>query len=105
MDAKYISGFTSVNSRVIVEPYKKTEMKSEVKNGFALIGQKNHLKGLRVLADFNAPDGTVIKAGYKVFVKEETLHTAPWATKVLECEGIEGPFMVMDFHHVELVSL
>ena len=94
----------SVNNKIIVEPYKKTEMKSEVKNGFASIAQKNHLKGLKVLVNTELASGLSINAGDTVYVREETLHTAQWATKTFESDAVEGPFMIMDTAHIEMVS-
>lgn len=106
MNDRHVNDLTSVNNRVIVEAYKKEGLKSTVSNGFASIAQKNNLKGLKVLADAQLADGTVVRRGYTVYVREETLHTAAWAAKTLEAPGIiEGPFMVMDGSHVEMVTM
>lgn len=102
--SKETAQLTAMNDRFIVETYKKEALKSEVKKGFATIGQKNTIKGLKILVDAQLSNGTVVKAGQRAYIKEETLHTATWATKNYECDAISVPFMVVDIAYVEFVG-
>lgn len=97
----------SINNRLIVEPYVKEAMKAELKHGFAFIEQKTKLKGLKLLIAARVTIGTQIVCfakGSTVYIKEELLHTQPWAQKVLECPEVEGPFIIVDLTYVELVG-
>lgn len=95
----------TVNNRLIVESYKKEGLKAETKNGFAMISQKITLKGLTVLMDAKLADGTYVRAGSRAYIREELLHTQPWANKVLECDTLPGKsFIVVDMQHVEFVA-
>lgn len=94
----------SVNNRLIVETYKKEGLKTEIRNGFALIDQKVSLKGLKVLVDAKLNDGTIVPSGSTAYVKEETLHNAAWAKTPLKCDTLSGTFMVMDLTHVEFIA-
>jgi hypothetical protein len=99
----------SVNNRLILEKYTKEGLrKDDSKTGFAMIAQKTRLKGLRLLVDAKIVDGTkdgyVIGKGSIIYIKEETLHTAPWAAKFLECDKIGEPFMIVDSAHIEFVA-
>lgn len=94
---------TSLNNRLIVEAYKKEALRGEVKNGFSFLAQKITSKGLRVLADAKLTDGTVILKGSMAYFREETLHTAPWATKSLQSDAIEGDFLVVDIVHADYI--
>jgi hypothetical protein len=99
----------SLNNRFIVEAYQKEGLKSEVKNGFATIQQKVALKGLKVLVEGRVVHGLssyIIPKGSTVYVKEERLHspTGP-ANKVLSCEAVGQPFIIVDLNDVEFVSL
>jgi hypothetical protein len=93
----------SFNNRLIVEMYKKEALKSTEKNGFAFIAQKLSLKGLIVLVDAKLNDGTFIKKGSIAYIKEEALHTQAWAQKGLECDAIEGSFLIVDMNFVEFI--
>ena len=89
----------SLNNRVLVEPYKKTELKAEVRNGMAMISQKVNLKGLKLMAD---ADLTVqgcfvcLKAGDILYFREDQLHMAPGIKDVLSADVIDGPFIILD---------
>lgn len=94
----------SFNGRLIVEAYKKEGLKSHVSNGFAFIEQKVSLKGLSVLIDAKLSDGTLIPKGSTAYIKEELLHTSPWAQKILQSETLPGQFIVVDIANVEFVA-
>lgn len=94
----------TINNRLIVETYKNEGLKTETKNGFAMISQKITLKGLKVLIDAKLADGTYVRAGSKAYIKEEILHTQPWAKKVLECDTLSTPFIIVDMQYVEFIS-
>jgi len=91
----------SLNNRVIVEMYKKGELRATEKNGFAFVAQKLTLKGLKVLMDAKLNDGTFIRKNSIAYIKEEALHTQAWAQKGLECDAVEGQFLIVDTSFVE----
>lgn len=95
---------TSFNNRLIVEKYVKGAIRHKERNGFAFIDQKLNLKGLKVLVDAQLSDGIAIEKGSIAYIKEEALHTAAWAQKVLESEEIEGQFLIVDLANVEFIS-
>lgn len=98
----------SVNNRFIVEQYVKEGLKAKVQGGIATPGQRDGLKGLRVLVDalIEFPNGREeIPAGSTVYIREESLHTQPWASKPLSCDKIEGKFMIVDLTYVEFIDV
>lgn len=111
----------SLNNRFIVEPYVTDRgLKATERNGFAMITQKISLKGLRLLVDAQltgfgqqstAYDGISasgplrVPAGSLIYIREELLHTQIWAQKPLECDSIEGKFIIVDASNVEFVKL
>jgi hypothetical protein len=94
----------SLNNRLIVESYVKGELRANTSNGFAFIEQKLNLKGLKVLLETKLSDGTLVPKGAVAYIKEETLHTQPWAQKALECDFIEGKFLIVDIGFVEFIA-
>lgn len=95
---------TSLNDRLILEPYRNEGgLKTTVNHGIAMVSQKVAVKGLKVLIDAKLKDGTVISAGSIAYVKEELLHTQPWAKKILESDAIITPFMIVDLNYVDFV--
>lgn len=95
----------SLNNRLIVEAYKTDKsLRANVSNGFATIAQKTGLKGLKVLIGTTLSDGRHIPAGATAYIREEILHTAPWAQKALESETINIPFIIVDLSAVEYVN-
>jgi hypothetical protein len=108
----------SLNNRFIVEAYfTDRSLKAKETNGFAMIQQKVSLKGLRLLvpARLDKPlsstanggplSETIIPAGSIVYIREELLHTQPWAQKIFESEAVEGKFMIVDMTNIEFVQL
>jgi hypothetical protein len=93
----------SLNNRLIVEIYKKEALKSEIRNGFATIAQKTCVKGLKVLVD-GALDGVKIPTNSVVYIREESLHTKPWAQKPLESDNISVPFLIVDKNEIEYIT-
>lgn len=109
----------SMNNRFIVEPYisDRTIKTSTTGGGFALIQQKVVVKGLKLLVDiklesyssYTAIDAvsvagpTTVLAGSIIFVREELLHSAPWAKQILEADGL-GKFMIIEKQFVEFIQ-
>ena len=102
-DGPYHLDHTTSFNKIIVEAYQKEGLRSVVANGFAMIQQKVAVKGLKVLMDAKLSDGTFIRKGSTAYIKEETLHTAPWAQKILESDTL-GAFLPVDMTYVEFVS-
>lgn len=94
----------SFNNRLIVEAYKKEGLKSRISNGFASVEQRVAVKGLTVLMDAKLSDGTFVPRGSTAYIKEELLHTAPWAQKILESDTFQIPFIIVDMANVEYIS-
>lgn len=98
----------SFNNRFILEPYQGDRtIKSTTGSGFAMIAQKVSLKPLKLLADF---DGIVngaylsLPAGNVVYVREELLYSQPWAKQLMESEGIEGKFIIVESQFIEMIG-
>lgn len=80
----------SYNDWVIVEPYKGAKkLETKVTSGFATIKQKSTLIGLTVLVD-----NVYFKKGEKVYFTEEELTSSSWSRKELECDAIDGKFIM-----------
>lgn len=99
-----LSSPRSMNNRLVVEAYKKEGLKATVSNGFAMVAQKVTVKGLSVLMDARLADGTFVPAGSTAYIREEYLHTAPWAQKTLECPMFPSNFMIVDLSNVEFIA-
>ena len=98
----------SLNNRLIVEPYVKEGLKSKISGGIATPGQRDGLKGLKVLvgAVLTYPDAKEeLPAGSIAYIREEVLHTHSWASKPLTSEGIEGKFLIVDLSFVEFIDI
>lgn len=98
----------SFNNRFILEPYHSDRsLKATAGSGFALVAQKVNLKGLKLLVDVawtRDGDTDIIPAGSKVFIREELLYTQPWAKQLLEAEGIEGKFIIVESQFVDMIE-
>jgi uncharacterized protein (UPF0254 family) len=99
-----LSKASSFNNKLILESYKHTEIRPEGNKGWITAGQKNSLKGLRVLLDAELPNGDKILAGSKAWVKEDSLHTAVWAKDIRKCDFIPGEFILVTMNEVEFIS-
>lgn len=102
-EVEFLTSSRSMNNRLVVEAYKKEGLRANVSNGFARLDQKVSVKGLEVLMDAKLADGTFVKKGSVAYIREETLHTAPWAQKILELDTIGRAFLVIDLVHVEFI--
>jgi len=94
---------TSLN-KLILEAYEHTEIRAEGKKGWIQASQKINLKGLKVMVDAKLSDGTTIMAGSTAFIKEESLHTQPWAKAKLKCDTLPGEFILVTMNEVEFIS-
>jgi hypothetical protein len=94
----------SFNNKLILEAYKHTEIKSEVRSGWATPGQKNSLKGLKVLIQATLSDGTLVPAGSTAFIKEEFLHNSPWAKAKLKSDTLSGEFIIVTMNEIEYIA-
>lgn len=103
-EVTFLNSTRSFNNRLIVEVYKKEALRTTEKNGFAFVAQKLSLKGLKVLVDVKLSDNTFIPKGSVAYIKEEALHTQSWAQKAMECDGIEGQFLIVDLNNVEFIK-
>lgn len=94
----------SLNNRLIVEQYTKEAIKPRMQGGIATPGQRDSLKGLKVLVSSTLSDGRHIPAGSTAYIKEETLHTQPWAAKPLTCDTLPCKFLIVDLAYVEFID-
>lgn len=95
----------SLNNRLILEPYIKTGLKSEIKNGIAIPGQKDAIKGLKVLISAYLPDGRHIPKGSTAYIREEALHTQTWASRPFSCDTMPGKFMIVGLEFIEFIDV
>lgn len=95
----------SLNNRIITEEYVKEGLKAKVLGGIATPGQRDGLKGLKVLVDSHLSDGRHIPKGSTVYIREETLYVHAWASKPLTCDIIPVKFLVIEFSYVEFIDI
>ena len=95
---------TSFNGKLILEAYTHTEIRSEGNKGWIQAAQKNNLKGLKVLVNAVLTDGTEIVAGSTAYIKEELLHTQPWAKNKMKSDTLPGEFILVTTNEVEYIS-
>lgn len=97
----------SLNNRLVLEAYKKEGLKSVVHNGFAMTQQKVLVKGLKVLMkstlQIHGQFSIEVNPGDMAYIREEYLHSAPWAQKILQSDAVEGDFMIIDQQYIEFV--
>jgi hypothetical protein len=91
----------SVNNRLILEEYKKGSLKAKVLNGIATPDQRDGFKGLKVLMSTTLSDGRFIPAGSIAYIREEILHSHPWASKSFSCDTFPARFIVVDLQHID----
>jgi len=94
-------------NKLILEPYKAEALKSEIRHGIAMVGQKNRVIGLKLLVDADASINSVsviLKKGSTVYIREEVLHNSPWAKNTLKSSAVEGDFIIVDASHIEFVE-
>jgi hypothetical protein len=98
----------SLNNRFIVEQYVKSGLIAKISGGIATPGQRDGLKGLKVLVDATVSSPNFyqrIPAGSIVYIKEEALHSHPAFSKPLTADGIEGKFLIVDLSFIEFVDI
>lgn len=95
---------SSFNNKLILEAYLHTELKAEIKNGWAMASQKTNLKGLKVLVQGVLSDGTIVPAGSTAYIKEESLHTQVWAKNKIKSDTLPGEFILVTMSEVEYVD-
>lgn len=94
----------SVNDRLVLEVYVKEALKAEFRGGIATPGQKNGVKGLRVLVGTTLSSGKEVPAGSIAYIKEETLHNPGFAQKVFKSDFVKGPFIIAELSNVEFIT-
>jgi hypothetical protein len=94
----------SFNNKLILEVYKHTQIQAENRSGWVTPGQKNNLKGLRVLITAILTDGMSVPVGSRAWIKEESLHTCQWAKNKLKSDTLDGEFIVVNMSDVEYVT-
>jgi hypothetical protein len=94
----------SLNNRLVLEAYVKDGLRAKVQNGIATPGQRDGLKGLRVLVGTVLADGRHIPKGSTAYIREETLHNAAWAAKLLTCDFLTEKFILANLQDIELIS-
>jgi hypothetical protein len=94
----------SVNNKLVLEPYHKEGLRPETKNGLITPGQRDGIKGLKVLIGTTLSDGTSVPAGSIAFFREEVLHNAAWAFKRFKSEFFTGEFILAPSDQVDFIS-
>jgi hypothetical protein len=101
--------FTSFNGRFLLEPYAEERvLKTTSGSGFARIQQKVNLKPLKLVLDFEgmvAGSYHTIPKGSLVYVKEEYLYNDARAKQIMEGEGIEGKFIIVESSEIQAVKM
>lgn len=95
----------SPNDRLVLEVYKKEGLRSEIRGGIATPGQRDGVKGLRVLVGTTFSDGRHIPAGSVAYIREEILHNPSFAQKVLKCDFIKEPFIMAPRQDIEFINI
>lgn len=94
----------SLNNRLVLEQYVKEGLKAKVQGGIAIPGQRDGLKGLRVLIDAHLSDGTVIRKNSIAYIREKVLHTHEWASAPLSCDTLPVKFLLADLAFIEFID-
>jgi hypothetical protein len=94
---------TSVNNKLILEPYKGGKgLQAQVKSGFATVQQKNKLVGLKLMANAQVRNGDRVldlPAGATIYFTEEVVYLHQMYHTVLTSDSIVEPFVMGDFGH------
>jgi hypothetical protein len=92
----------SVNNRLILETYTQKALEPKRLGGIATPGQKDGVKGLRVLMDATISDGRKIPKGSLAYIKEEVLYNhSTTIFKSLTCDTMINSFMIVDQQYIE----
>ena len=95
---------SSFNNKLVLEAYKHTEIRPECNKGWIVAGQKNNLKGLKVLVQAVLSDGTIVLKNSTAFVKEESLQHKLWSKNKLKCDTIPVEFILVTMNDVEWID-
>lgn len=94
----------TLNNLFILEPYQQGQgIRTEVRAGLALPGQKLNLVPLKLKADAKV-DGQIFKAGSVAYIPEDVLMTAQWAKMTRKAPDIEGEFILVESRYVSAVK-
>lgn len=93
----------SLNDRLVLEQYIKEGLRSSRIGGIATPGQRDGLKGLRVLVGTVLSDGRQVPKGSVAYIREEVLHTQAWASKVMQCDFLKEKFIIAERAHIEFI--
>jgi hypothetical protein len=94
----------ALNGLFILEPYQQGQgIRTEVRAGLALPGQKLNLVPLKLMADSKV-DGQIFKSGSIAYIQEDILMTAQWAKLTRKAPGIEGEFIIVESRYVSAVK-
>jgi hypothetical protein len=94
---------TSFN-KLILQAYVHTEIRPDGNKGWIQAGQKNSLKGLKVLMNAKFSDGTIVLKDSTAYIKEDSLHTSVWAKDKRKCDTLSGEFILVTMNEVEYIS-
>jgi hypothetical protein len=94
----------SFNDKLILEAYVHGAVNPEKRVGWVTVGQKNNLKGLKVLVQARLNNGDIIPAGSTAYLKEEYLHTSPSVKNILKCDTMPGEFILVNMNEVEFIA-
>lgn len=102
----------SLNNRLILEQYKKQELRAKIVGGIAMMDHKVSLKPLKVLVDAKLADGTLIPKGSTAYVREEYLHnnssmgrTGGTTIPSFDNQDVASePFIVLDITQVDIIN-
>lgn len=95
----------SLNNRLVLEQYVKKALEAKREGGIATPGQRDGLRGLKVLIDAYLSDGRYIPKGSTAYIREEVLHTHAWASKLLNCDTIPVKFLLVESSYVEFFDI
>jgi hypothetical protein len=94
----------TLNGLFILEPYQQGQgIRTEVRAGLALPGQKLNLVPLKLKANTKI-DGQLFKEGSIAYVAEDILMTSQWAKLTRKATGIDGEFIIVESRYVSAVK-
>jgi hypothetical protein len=94
----------ALNGLFILEPYQQGQgIRTEVRAGLALPGQKLNLVPLKLKADTKV-DGQLFKAGSIAYIPEDILMTSQWAKLTRKAPDIDGEFILVESRYVSAVK-
>jgi hypothetical protein len=76
----------SFNNKLILEAYKHSEVKAEIRSGWASVSQKSSLKGLKIL------------------VQATLLDSQPFAKNKFKSDTLPGEFILVTMNEVEYIT-